>query len=153
MYTALVSALSRAVASRTMLSRTVGKSRVAEISRLTSTRAAVSSLRRTVSSYSRALSMAVATFAAMVASRRLSASPNRPSSWVLWTLRTPIASSPAMIGTPRYERASVPTPRVPTAAKCSSRLRRSGSRLSMIRQLSPRPRGRGGGGSCSPSST
>ena len=44
-------------------------------------------------------------FAASVVSRRTSASPKRPASVVLWTLIAPIASSPTMIGTPRYETA------------------------------------------------
>ena len=52
--------------------------------------AAISSARRRISSYSRAFWIAVPTLAAIVDSRRSSASPKRPASLVLWTLITPI---------------------------------------------------------------
>ena len=51
----------------------------------------------------------------MVESSRSSASPKRPSCDVLWMLMTPIAWSPAMIGTPSHERAGVPWPRSPSS--------------------------------------
>ena len=69
------------------------RSSVAEISRPTSSSAAVSRARRCVSRYSCAFRMAVPTFEAIVERSRASASPNRPSSSMLWTLTTPIASS------------------------------------------------------------
>ena len=39
---------------------------------------------------------------------RTSSGPKRPSWFVLWTLMTPIASSPARIGTPSHDMAGVP---------------------------------------------
>ena len=41
---------------------------------------------------------------------------------------TPIASSPARIGTPSQDLACVPMPRVPICSNCSSELSTSGSR-------------------------
>src|SRR5262249_41296594 len=64
--------------------------------------------------------IATPTLAAIVASSRESASPNRLSSSMLWTLTTPIAESPTRIGTPRNERAGVPT--VSTSSNCVARL-------------------------------
>ena len=88
-------------ASSTICCRTAVRSRFAEISRPTSASAAISRARRRVSSYSRAFEIADPTFAASVESSRTSSSPKRPSCVVLWTLMTPIASSPWRIGTPR----------------------------------------------------
>ena len=61
------------------------------------------------SSNRRAFSTATPMLAATVASSRASASVNRFSWVVPWTLMAPMARSPARIGTPRNERARVPT--------------------------------------------
>ena len=55
--------------------------------------------------------MATPTLAAIVPRSRTSASPKRPSSRVLWTLMTPMASSPTTIGTPTQDSAGVPMAR------------------------------------------
>ena len=61
------------------------------------------------SSNRRAFWTATPILAATVDSRRASASANRLSCFVLWTLMAPIAWSPARMGTPRNERARVST--------------------------------------------
>ena len=63
------------------------------MSRAMSARAAISSARRRASRRSRAFWIAMPTLAAIVASSRASAGPNRPSASVLCTLITPIAPS------------------------------------------------------------
>ena len=104
---------------------------------------------RAISANNRAFTIATPTFAASVASSRVSASPYRPSSRVLWTLITPIARSPAQIGTPRYDFAGVPTTGRSSAVAV---LCRSGSPDSMICEVRPSPNGIGGSTTCSPSS-
>ena len=64
---------------------------------------------RSTSANRRAFWIAPPTFEAIVSSRRASASTKRPSSRMLCTLITPIARSPAKIGTPRYDIDGVPT--------------------------------------------
>ena len=102
-----------------------------------------------VSSNRRALWMATPTLAAMVVSRRRSASVNRPSSSVLCTLSTPITSLPTGIGTPRYDFAATPdrvmlswAVRPPMSSLISS-----GSPVWMMREVMPAPNGRDGNAS------
>ncbi len=83
--------------------------------------------------------MAVATLAAIVERRRTSPSPKRPTSEVLWTLMAPMARSPTMIGTPTYDLAGTPSPRVPSSSNCSSVVRSSGLPDRRIRDVRPSP--------------
>ncbi len=145
--TALESAARRWMAWSTMRSSTTVGSRVAEISRPTSASVDISTAWRCESRNSRAFWTAVPTLAAIVESSRSSSAPNRSSIWVLWTLMTPMASSPTRIGTPSHDLARVPTPRDPIAAKSASRLSRSGSLPSRIREVRPVPTGRSSCGS------
>ena len=67
-----------------------------------------------------------ADLAAIVASSRESASPNRPSFSMLWTLMTPIAASPRRIGTPKKDRTGVPTCHASCSSNCGDWLSSSG---------------------------
>ena len=107
------------------------------MSRAMSASAAISSARRRASRRSRAFWIAMPTLAAIVASRRASDGPNRPSASTLCTLITPIAPSLTRIGTPRYDLTGVPTPRFPNASKSSSRLSSSGSRVRRMCDVRP----------------
>ena len=99
-----------------------------------------------VSSKSRALWIATPTLAAIVVSRRRSASLNRPSSSVFCTLSTPMTSLPTGIGTPRYDfAATLDRVILSRALRFSmSWLIRSGSPVWRIREVMPAPRGRAG---------
>lgn len=105
-YTAMLSAWSSSSVRSAIRTRTSERSGIAESSRAISASAAISPARRRISSYSRALPIATPTVPAIVVSRRVSVSPNRPSWSELWMLITPIASSSTTIGTPRYDPAS-----------------------------------------------
>ena len=59
---------------------------------------------------------------------------------MLCTLITPIAAVPAMIGTPRYDLAGVPTTGIPSSSNASGRLRSNGTRVCRILDVRPSPK-------------
>ena len=75
----------------------------------------------------------------MVARTLASDSPNLPASSMLWTLTAPIASSPTMIGTPRYDLTAVPTPCRSMSSNCSALFSSRCCFVARIREVRPSP--------------
>ena len=70
----------------------------------------------------------------------MSASVKRPGCSMCCTLITPMAAVPAMIGTPRYDLAGVPTTGMPSSSNASCRLSSNGTRVCRILDVSPSPK-------------